>query len=211
MAAASRSAKPPQLPPPLRCYCAQHPLCPPLPSPPPPLALLSAKNLELAVPGTYIAGEPLVTIAAFAPQLHVITSKQRPRKLTIHGSDGAEYMFLLKGHEDLRQDERVMQLFGLVNNMLATDRVTAERDLSIARYAVIPLSPNSGLIGWVPNTDTLHALIREYRDARKIPLNVEHRLMLGMAPDYDHLTVIQKVEVFEHAMDSTSGECSVVG
>eukprot|EP00983_Pelagomonas_calceolata_P071053 1151034-Pelagomonas_calceolata.AAC.8 len=46
--------------------------------------------------GTYIAGEPLVTIAAFAPQLHVISSKQRPRKLTIHGGDGAEYMFLLK-------------------------------------------------------------------------------------------------------------------
>ena len=54
------------------------------------------QQLELAVPGTYIAGEPVVTIAAFAPQLHVITSKQRPRKLTIHGSDGAEYMFLLK-------------------------------------------------------------------------------------------------------------------
>lgn len=55
----------------------------------------------------------------------------------------------LQGHEDLRQDERVMQLFGLVNTMLANDRTTAERDLSIARYAVIPLSPNSGLIGWV--------------------------------------------------------------
>ncbi len=54
------------------------------------------QGLELAVPGTYIAGEPVVTIAAFAPQLHVITSKQRPRKLTIHGSDGAEYVFLLK-------------------------------------------------------------------------------------------------------------------
>ena len=66
----------------------------------------------------------------------------------------------MQGHEDLRQDERVMQLFGLVNSMLANDRTTAERDLSIARYAVIPLSPNSGLIGWVPNTDTLHALIR---------------------------------------------------
>jgi FKBP12-rapamycin complex-associated protein len=62
--------------------------------------------------------------------------------------------------QDLRQDERVMQLFGLVNNMLAADSTTAERDLSIARYAVIPLSPNSGLIGWVPNCDTLHALIR---------------------------------------------------
>jgi hypothetical protein len=28
------------------------------------------------------------------------------------------YTFLLKGHEDLRQDERVMQLFGLVNELL---------------------------------------------------------------------------------------------
>lgn len=64
---------------------------------------LLLQGLELAVPGTYLIGEPVVTIAAFAPQLHVITSKQRPRKLTIHGSDGAEYMFLLKGHEDLRQ------------------------------------------------------------------------------------------------------------
>jgi phosphatidylinositol kinase/protein kinase (PI-3 family) len=62
--------------------------------------------------------------------------------------------------QDLRQDERVMQLFGLVNTMLSAERSTAERDLSIARYAVIPLSPNSGLIGWVPNCDTLHQLIR---------------------------------------------------
>ena len=30
--------------------------------------------------------------------------------------------------------------------------------------------------------------------------------MLGMAPDYENLTVIQKVEVFEHALESTSGE-----
>ena len=64
----------------------------------------------------------------------------------------------------------------------------------------------AGLIGWVPNTDTLHALIREYRDARKTPLNIEHRLMLGMSPDYDHLPLINKVEVFQHALDSTDGE-----
>lgn len=51
-----------------------------------------------------------MTIEFFVPQLIVITSKQRPRKLTIHGSDGNDYAFLLKGHEDLRQDERVMQV-----------------------------------------------------------------------------------------------------
>jgi FKBP12-rapamycin complex-associated protein len=73
-------------------------------------ALVQARSLELAVPGTYRAGAPVVTIASFAPQLTVITSKQRPRKCTIYGSDGTEYTFLLKGHEDLRQDERVMQV-----------------------------------------------------------------------------------------------------
>ena len=31
-----------------------------------------------------------------------------------------------------------------------------------------PLSHNAGLVGWVPDTDTLHQLIREYRDARKV-------------------------------------------
>ncbi|VFQ96023.1 unnamed protein product [Cuscuta campestris] len=167
--------------------------------------LLECRNLELAVPGTYRADSPVVTILSFAPQLVVITSKQRPRKLTIHGSDGEDYAFLLKGHEDLRQDERVMQLFGLVNTLLENSRKTAEKDLSIQRYDVIPLSPNSGLIGWVPNCDTLHHLIREYRDARKITLNQEHKLMLGFAPDYDHLPLISKVEVFEFALQNTEG------
>ncbi|CAA6660213.1 unnamed protein product [Spirodela intermedia] len=169
------------------------------------LKLLNCQDLELAVPGTYRADGTLVTIASFAPQLVVITSKQRPRKLTIHGSDGEEYTFLLKGHEDLRQDERVMQLFGLVNTLLENSRKTAEKDLSIQRYAVIPLSPNSGLIGWVPNCDTLHHLIREYRETRKIFVNQELRIMQAFAPDYDRLPLIGKVEAFEHALQSTEG------
>lgn len=45
------------------------------------------------------------------------------------GSNGSEFMFLLKGHEDLRQDERVMQLFGLVNTLLAGDQETSKRHL----------------------------------------------------------------------------------
>ena len=167
--------------------------------------LLSARDLELSLPGNYIPGGELVTIAWFAPTMHVITSKQRPRRLQIHGSDGKDYGYLLKGHEDLRQDERVMQLFGLVNQLLNSTPSTSRRDLAIARYAVVPLSPNSGLIGWVPNCDTMHVLIREHREARKIPLNLEHRLMLAMAPDYDNLPLVNKVEVFRHALDNTPG------
>ncbi|KPV75332.1 uncharacterized protein RHOBADRAFT_53323, partial [Rhodotorula graminis WP1] len=168
--------------------------------------LLNAKDLELAIPGTYQTGKRIVRIASFGANLEVFTSKQRPRKLRVHGSDGVEYNFLLKGHEDLRQDERVMQLFGLVNTLLGKDPETFKRHLTIVKYPVIPLSPNSGLLGWVNNTDTLHVLIKNYRDSRKILLNIEHRLILQMAPDFDHLMQIQKLEVFEYALDNTTGQ-----
>ncbi|KAG8754899.1 phosphatidylinositol kinase- protein kinase tor1 [Ceratobasidium sp. 428] len=60
--------------------------------------------------------------------------------------------------------------------------------------------------GWVQQTETLHVLIRDYRETRKILLNIEYRLMLQMAPDYECLTLIQKVEVFEYALDNTTGQ-----
>lgn len=91
------------------------------------------------------------------------------------------YFFNLSGHEDLRQDERVMQLFGLVNTLLQKDPETLKRHLTIVKYPVIPLSPNSGLLGWVDSTDTLHVLIKNYRDSRKILLNIEHRLILQVS------------------------------
>ncbi|KAH8049289.1 phosphatidylinositol kinase [Aureococcus anophagefferens] len=169
-------------------------------------ALLGARSLDLAVPGTYRVDGAGARISRFSPSVHVITSKQRPRRLAMKGEDGREYGFLLKGHEDLRQDESAMQLFGLANALLAKDRRTREHGhLSIQRYAVTPLSHNCGVVGWVPACDTLHALVRDFRDARKIVLNVEHRVMLQLAPDYDALSLPQKVEVFDAALANTAG------
>ena len=171
-------------------------------------ALSRARGLELGVPGSYRVDGSYVKIDKFVPSVQVITSKQRPRKITLRGSDGKDYVFLLKGHEDLRQDERVMQLFGLVNALLARDPQTKKHDLSIQRYAISPLSHNCGLVGWVPHCDTLHSLIRDYRVNKKVPLNMENREMLKLAPDYDLLTVMQKVEVFTEALKRTTGQGS---
>ncbi|KIW48583.1 uncharacterized protein PV06_01155 [Exophiala oligosperma] len=168
--------------------------------------LKDAHDLDLAVPGTYRSGKPIIRIISFDHVLTVIPSKQRPRKMTVKGSDGVSYAFLLKGHEDIRQDERVMQLFGLVNTLLTNDTESFKRHLNIQRFPAIPLSQNSGLLGWVPNSDTLHNLVKEYRESRRILLNIEHRIMLQMAPDYDNLTLMQKVEVFGYAMDNTTGK-----
>lgn len=167
--------------------------------------LQNARDLELAIPGTYRSGKPVIRISSFNPTLTIMGSKQKPRRLMMKGSNGREYEYLLKGHEDLRQDERVMQLFGLVNTLLAGDPETFKRHLNITQYAVIPLSPNSGLIGWVPDTDTLHNFIREYRESRGYSFYIEHQLLTDMAPEksYDLLTVMQKVEVFENMLAKT--------
>lgn len=168
--------------------------------------LLATHDLELAVPGTYFPGKPTIRIAKFEPLFSVISSKQRPRKFSIKGSDGKDYKYVLKGHEDIRQDSLVMQLFGLVNTLLKNDSECFKRHLDIQQYPAIPLSPKSGLLGWVPNSDTFHVLIREHRDAKKIPLNIEHWVMLQMAPDYENLTLLQKIEVFTYALDNTKGQ-----
>ena len=62
-----------------------------------------------------------------------------------------------------------------------------------------------GVVGWVPHTDTLHSLIRDYRESKRIPLNMENREMLKLANDYDSLTVMQKIEIFSEALDRTTG------
>ncbi|KAJ6555230.1 phosphatidylinositol 3-kinase [Mycena sp. CBHHK59/15] len=177
--------------------------------------LLNVRNLDLAVPvitclifaaGTYQSGREIIYIANFAPRLTVISSKQRPRRMSLKGSDGRDYQYLLKGHEDLRQDERVMQLFSLVNTLLSVDTDSFKRQLHIQRYSVIPLAPNVGLIGLIQESDTLHELVRDYRHSIKLLLNIEYRLMLQMAPDYENLPLLQKIEVFEYAMENTSGQ-----
>ena len=59
--------------------------------------LLAVRDLELAVPGTYKSGKPVIGIRNVLPTFQVISSKQRPRKMSMRGQDGKEYVFCLKG------------------------------------------------------------------------------------------------------------------
>lgn len=99
-----------------------------------------------------------------------------------------------------------MQLFSLVNNLLYQDVDCFKRRLHIQRFSVTPLAPQAGLLGWVGDSDTLHVLVKEYRDSRKVLIDIERRLMLQMAPNYEDLILLQKVEVFEYALENTTGQ-----
>ena len=173
--------------------------------------LTHTHDLLLAMPGTFLADRDsvdtrAVLISTFGSQIRVIDSKQKPRKLCIIGNDGAEYSFLLKGREDLRQDKRVMQLLGLVNQFLHSDRETGQQDVSIKGYSVVPLSPNSGLIQWLSNCDTIHALVKQYREARNKLMNIENALIQYQSSDYTRLPALNKLEIFQHVLSQTTGD-----
>jgi tetratricopeptide (TPR) repeat protein len=64
-------------------------------------SLVSCTDMNLAVPGSYTVNGSAVRIQKFGHVVHIIRSKQRPRKIRIIGEDGNEYVFLLKVNEDI--------------------------------------------------------------------------------------------------------------
>ncbi len=45
-----------------------------------------------------------------------MSSMRKPKRVTIRGDNEREYMFLVKGGEDLRQDQRIEQVRGREND-----------------------------------------------------------------------------------------------
>jgi serine/threonine-protein kinase ATR len=95
------------------------------------------------------------------PKVQILKSLAKPRKIILYGSDEAEYWFLCKPVDDLRKDARMMEFSAMVNRLLKKDLETRRRELRIRTYAVLPLSDNSGILSWVPNTNGLRGIISD--------------------------------------------------
>ena len=109
-----------------------------------------------------------VKISGFRNEVRVLESIRKPRKICILGSDEREYSFLLKGGEDLRQDDRLMKVFKLMNKFLEENSETKQRKLVVHTYDVTPMTLKLGLIQWVPNTTTYQMLFEQACGAKKV-------------------------------------------
>lgn len=106
------------------------------------LQKLSASDIE--VPGQYLSNrKPLpryhAKIGKIESNIVVIQSLRKPIKLTIVGNDAKNYSFLVKFGEDLRNDQRIQQAFGIMNKILENDISCAQRHLAIDTYQVSDL------------------------------------------------------------------------
>ena len=89
-----------------------------------------------------------------------MASLRKPKRVGLFGDDGKEDLFLVKGGEDLRNDERIEQLLTLMNHVLAADGAAASAGLACIRtYSVVPMTTNIGLIEWVSDTQPVKGLI----------------------------------------------------
>lgn len=102
-----------------------------------------------------------VQLVGFDQTLICLRSKQRPKILTMRGSDEKEYKFIVKGGEDLRLDQRIEQLFEVMNNVLNRDASCSQRKLAVPTYSVIPVSKRCGLLQFVDNTCILEDIIKD--------------------------------------------------
>jgi ataxia telangiectasia mutated family protein len=92
------------------------------------------------------------SIVGFDESFSLAGGVNLPKIIKCNGSDGQKYRQLVKGRDDLRQDAVMQQIFALVNDLLTSNKETRKRNLRVRTYKVIPLSPTSGLLGWVENT-----------------------------------------------------------
>ena len=106
----------------------------------------------------------IVTIASFSEQVAILSTKTKPKKLVILGSDGQKYTYLLKGREDLRLDARIMQLLQAINGFLHSTPATCSHSLGIRYYSVTPISGRAGLIQWVDNVISIYSVFKSWQN-----------------------------------------------
>lgn len=76
-------------------------------------------------------------ISEISDEIDVMKSLAKPRKVTIHGSDGQRYAFLGKPKDDLRKDARLMDFNTIINKILNMNSDSRRRQLRmsyIVRY-----------------------------------------------------------------------------
>lgn len=148
---------------------------------------------ELEIPGQYDGrSKPLpeyhAKITGFDERVKVMSSIRRPKRLIIRGDDERDHPFLVKGGEDLRQDQRIEQLFAVMNILLSHDAACTHRGLQLRTYQVIPINTRIGLIEWMENTCTLkeflcNTMTEEEQQRAAGSANVYNKWLSTFAPN----------------------------
>lgn len=130
--------------------------------------LSALSGTSIPVPGLALdnaaapSNSQIVTIQSVNDLVVCMVSLTRPKKISLLGSNGQTYAYLIKSKEDLQLDERIMQILSTANRLLRRDKETRKRGEETRHYHVIPTSARSGIIQWVHGTTPLYQLFLDH-------------------------------------------------
>ncbi|MGH0145669.1 UNVERIFIED_CONTAM: hypothetical protein FKN15_015304 [Acipenser sinensis] len=140
-------------------------------------------------------------IAGFDDTIEVLASLQKPKKVSLRGSDGKFYTMMCKPKDDLRKDCRLMEFNSLINKCLRKDAESRRRELHIRTYAVIPLNEDCGIIEWVNNTAGLRNILNKLYKEKGISMTAKElrQFILGKStPFQEKLKIYKEVLLPRH-------------
>eukprot|EP00960_Hanusia_phi_P055161 762893-Hanusia_phi.AAC.3 len=94
-------------------------------------------------------------LMSFDSRMIIFKSLMRPVRIAMRGSDGREHKWIVKCGEDLRQDERLQQVFGIMNRFMSSDANCSKKNLNLLTYSVVTLSKSTGILKFVEGTKPL--------------------------------------------------------
>ena len=122
-----------------------------------------------------------VKINSFDQHLLVLSSIRKPKKIKIFGNNEKSYDYLVKGCEDLRLDQRIQEVFKVMNEILIKNSNCTKKKLKLNTFVVVPITQKLGIIEWISDTQSLYKVIKysmenlidEYTTQYQSTLNID--------------------------------------
>lgn len=137
-------------------------------------------NLEIRLPSSgqvpkqFVAfsKSSSITFDGFDDNIVIFHSLQKPKQVTIRGSDMKVYRLMVK-NDDTSKDAKVVEFTTTINRLLKASNEARRRNLVIANYSVIPLADRMGVIEFVSDVATMKSIVVEQR--KRLGLKADDR------------------------------------
>ncbi|KAI7885947.1 uncharacterized protein EV154DRAFT_427566 [Mucor mucedo] len=127
---------------------------------------------DVEIPGQYLMlkdnANDFLRIDRFLPEVEIIRSYGNCyRRLTIRGHDGTIHPFLIQNPvaRQFRREERLMQLFRMLNYILERRKQSRMRNLVFHLPAIVPLAPNVRMVQDDPSYTSLYDIYEDHCDS----------------------------------------------
>jgi transformation/transcription domain-associated protein len=127
---------------------------------------------DVEIPGQYLMlkdnANDFLRIDRFLPEVEIIRSYGNCyRRLTIRGHDGTIHPFLIQNPvaRQFRREERLMQLFRMLNYILERRKESRMRNLVFHLPAIVPLAPNVRMVQDDPSYTSLYDIYEDHCDS----------------------------------------------